>query len=149
MAQNWSLEQLVGECGELMDKCGALKARAVSFQFPSGRRPVALFNWPQMLEAIEAGNAETEAEAGGLHQHHLSEHAAGQVDRDFWVPFGLVDASGADAPACYGAPSKAGTLYFDLLAVHKGQPTVVWEDLEQKRIELGLGDAFFATLQEA
>jgi hypothetical protein len=132
MAQNWSLEQLIGECSEILDKVTA--AREVTFQFPEGRKTVAVFNWPQLLEAIEGGDDAAEQRAAELHQNHLSEHAAEQVDRDRWVPFGVV--------------REGGTLYFDLLAVHQGQPTVVLEDPSQKRIELGLSDAFFATLQE-
>ena len=56
-----------------------------------------------------------------------------RMRRDRWVPFGVV--------------RDAGMLFFDLLAVHKGQPTVLWEDPAQKRTELGLADAFFGTLQ--
>jgi hypothetical protein len=132
MAQNWSLEQLIGECGEILEQCSA-HAGEVTFEFPDGRKPVALLNWPALLEAIEGGDAAAEERAAQLHQNNLSEHAAEQVDRDRWVPFGVV--------------RDAGMLFFDLLAVHKGQPTVLWEDPSQKCTELGLADAFFKTLQ--
>ena len=136
MAQNWSLEQLVGECSEIMDTCSKHAGREVSFQFPEGRQSVELFNWAELMEKMEAGDADADIKAQAIHAR-LSEHAAEQVDFDpqvpRWVPFGIV--------------KDAGMLYFDLLAVHKGQPTVLWENPEGKRAELGLGDAFFATLQ--
>lgn len=136
MAQNWSLEQLVGECAEVMEKLSSHAGKPASFQFPDGRKSVEVFNWAELLEKMEGGDAAAEQRAGEVHGM-LSEHAAEQVDFDpqvpRWVPFAVVP--------------EAGMLFFDLLAVHQGQPTVLWEDPSGKRTALGLSDAFFATLQ--
>jgi hypothetical protein len=136
MAQNWSLEQLLGECSDTMDRLSALAGQAASFQFPEGRKSVEAFNWAELLEKMEGGDGAAEQRAGEIHAM-LSEHAAEQVDFDpqvpRWVPFAVVPG--------------AGMLFFDLLAVHQGQPTVLWEQPDGKRTELGLSEAFFSTLQ--